>query len=87
MQGANDPKDKRNYPNYLAVVKQVKATVQNIIKGTVDDPFSPCFTFAMKTAGRGHSGPGGSFQLLGTAAGNNFYGLRAPNPKSQQRHS
>lgn len=84
IQGANDPKDKKNYANYLAVVKQVKATAQNILKGKIDDPFSPCFTFGVRTAG--HGGPGGSFQYLGTAAGNNFYGFPPPKPKGNQVH-
>jgi hypothetical protein len=84
LQGANDPRDKRNYANYLAVVKQVKATVQNIIHGKVDDPYSPWFTFAIKTAGPKHTAPGGSFHFLGTAAGNNFYGLAKPKPDNTQ---
>jgi hypothetical protein len=86
MQGANDPEDKRNYTNYLAIVKQVKETAQNINKGKVDDPFSPSFTFAIKTAGPRHADPGGSFQFLGTAAGNNFYGFSAPSTNRNQIH-
>ena len=78
VQGANDPKDKRHYTNFVAVVKQAKATAEDVIKGSVPDPFSPNHTFTVRTSG--HAGPGGSFKPLGSAAGNDFYGFTPTKP-------
>jgi len=86
VQGANDPKDKKHYQNYLDIVKQAKAIAQQVINGPVDDPFYPWFTFGVKTAGPSHAGPGGKFQFLGTAAGNNFYGFPPSNVKTNNVH-
>ena len=76
VQGANYPKDKKHYANYVAVVKEAKSTAQNVINGTVTDPFSPNFAFSLRTAGS--KGPGGTFKKLGTIAGNDFYGFGPP---------
>jgi hypothetical protein len=81
VQGANYPKDKKHYPSYLAVLKEAKVTAQNVINEKIADPYSPSYTFAIRTSGS--TGPGGSFQKIGTLAGNDFYGLSAPPPKKK----
>lgn len=83
--GANDS-TKPKTVGTGAATKPAPAIAQDLTKGSVDDPFSPWFTFGVKTAGPKHVGPGGSFQFLGTAAGNNFYGFPPPNTKNIQVH-
>lgn len=75
-QGANDAKDKKNYANYVAVFKKAKSTAQEVVNGSIVDPFKPNFSFSFRTAGKGS--PGGGFKKLGDIGGNSFYGFGPP---------